>query len=221
MSDLGCAALVLVVFVLLGVAYVRSRLHDEAKNQAKNHEGKRERGERVIQILKILRNPAAGERPRALRALIASFEGGPVGYHPSLGGSERWFEEHAPVLTSLLDDSEGVRVAEQFFEFFLFPAGTQGQVLTWLSSLLRGEHAVVSAGLLQRIADRVLTNGGPAEADWFYRRTLEALRYRSSDPAFKAFALHVGRLSYAFSRPGRRPTVYDEQAIANDIAMST
>jgi hypothetical protein len=52
-----------------------------------------------------------------------------------------------------------------------------------------------------------------------YQRSLDAVQSSKGAPTAKELALRLGRLSYAAGRPDKRPTVYDEQAVANDIAM--
>lgn len=105
-----------------------------------------------------------------------------------------------------------------YFTCFSFTEGHQQDLLRWLQELLIAND--IDLERLARVAERALSAGGAQEAEWFYRRTLEALSERKDNPKFRTFALQMGRLSYAFSRPGRKPTVYDEQAIANDIAVS-
>lgn len=72
--------------------------------------------------------------------------------------------------------------------------------------------------LFTEVAATVLATWTPNEARWLYDQSLAAVRTHRGDPALKAAALAVGRISYSAGRPNRQPTVYDEQAIANDIA---
>jgi hypothetical protein len=51
-------------------------------------------------------------------------------------------------------------------------------------------------------------------AEVVYRDALNLLK---SHPDIKPFALSVGRIAYGAKRPDRQVTVYDEQAIMNDI----
>jgi hypothetical protein len=135
-----------------------------------------------------------------------------------LTGPERWFERAAPALTLLLADPKDASVVEWYFTCFSFKPGTQQPVLLWLNEIMLKHD--VAPEVLEKIVDRILLTSEPHEAEWIYRRALELLRQRSDDSAFRAFVLHVGRLSYSAGRPDKRPTVYDEQAIANDIAMA-
>jgi len=49
-----------------------------------------------------------------------------------------------------------------------------------------------------------------------YREVLQRLR---KNPQLKPFALEIGRAAYSARRPGRELTIYDEQAIQNDIMV--
>jgi hypothetical protein len=93
---------------------------------------------------------------------------------------------------------------------------TLPKVLEWLSGVIHdndpGQLATVMAVVNQHYFS-------PAQMAWLYQRSLESVQASNGDPAIKALALHIGRISYASSRPDRRPTIYDEQAIANDIAV--
>jgi hypothetical protein len=72
-----------------------------------------------------------------------------------------------------------------------------------------------------RVADRILPDSGTAEAMWLYQRLLEAVTLSAGDPKIKSLTLRIGRIAHAKGRPNGVPTVYDEQAIANDIAART
>ena len=45
----------------------------------------------------------------------------------------------------------------------------------------------------------------------------DALSFLKRKPDLKPFVLEVGRLAYGLKRKDKNPTVYDEQAIQNDI----
>lgn len=206
-------------FFLLAVAGVTAIVISTARSKARRKAdalGRKYAAEKITRLLESL--PGSSTRDRTLTTLYALLKGPPIGDTPELTGRERWFARVAPALTALLRDAEGAGIVEWYFSFFSFPAGRQEQLLSWLATLL-DESAGVPPEWLRRVTERALSSGGPAEADWLYQRALEALRRRGNDPEFKTFVLHVGRLSYAFNRPGRRLTIYDEQALANDIAM--
>lgn len=57
----------------------------------------------------------------------------------------------------------------------------------------------------------------PVLADTVYRMALCAVESSRGAPAAKRFALSVGRRAYGSKRSNGRPTIYDEQAIQNDI----
>lgn len=56
--------------------------------------------------------------------------------------------------------------------------------------------------------------GLPAASEEIYR---DMLRLLKTSAEYKPFALEMGRLAYGSKRKDRNPTVYDEQAILNDI----
>jgi hypothetical protein len=54
-----------------------------------------------------------------------------------------------------------------------------------------------------------------------YEAALRALADSPGDPARRIAALQAGRAHYGGLRPGGTPTIYDEQAVANDISART
>jgi hypothetical protein len=68
-----------------------------------------------------------------------------------------------------------------------------------------------------QIVSRIKPPITSAEASWLYQLSLDYLEGTRGATGAKALALQLGRLSYSAARPDRRPTVYDEQAIGNDI----
>jgi hypothetical protein len=108
---------------------------------------------------------------------------------------------------------------DAYFETFSFPSGQQTKVLEFLASLFTDTANNEQRELFKRVAAIVLRVSGPADAQWLYGRALDLVRHQRGTPDSKDIALYVGRYSYAAARPGRRPTVHDEQAIANDIAV--
>ena len=56
---------------------------------------------------------------------------------------------------------------------------------------------------------------------WFYAFSLRQLEDPAANAATKRLVLHVGRWHFGRIRPGGVPTVYDEQAIQNDILVRT
>ena len=207
MHDAGCVLIGLLVVLSPVILYIVLRLRSETAANA-------QKGARVERIHALLKTVAANRDDQSLREVTELLRLSRIGYVPEL---EHWFTPIAPTLRSLMFDRATSTVVEWYFECFSFPAGRQAGVLSWLGDFLPDTR--IAPDVLQPIAERVLRAGGTKEAEWFYRRSLEALRDRN-DPAFKAFVLNFGRLSYAFARIGQRPTVYDEQAIANDIAMN-
>lgn len=216
MEDYGCI-LALVLFGAATIAATVAIVSSNARNRAAAEAAARERGKKIHKLLEEM--PTAAHRKQVASDLNVLLSGPAIGYRPELIGQERWFLRAAPTLRTLLNDAEGTTIVEWHFSCFSFPNGYQQELLRWLATLLNESEIDLEA--MKRIVERALSSGGAKAVEWFYRRTLEALRLRSADPKFKTFALQVGRLSYAFSRPRRNPTVYDEQAIANDIAMNS
>lgn len=52
-----------------------------------------------------------------------------------------------------------------------------------------------------------------------YQAALTAVEKTGGSVGSKTFALTVGRVTYSQERPSGRPTIYDEQAILNDILV--
>jgi len=58
-----------------------------------------------------------------------------------------------------------------------------------------------------------------AETQDLYNTSLKALEANSSSQEAKMLVLDLGRLHYSVLRPDKKPTIYDEQAIQNDIIV--
>lgn len=52
-----------------------------------------------------------------------------------------------------------------------------------------------------------------------YDESLDLVTTNSNDPHTKTLALELGRLHYSINRENKSPTIYDEQAIQNDILV--
>jgi len=91
-------------------------------------------------------------------------------------------------------------------------------VVAWIVDLIRDGVTDPRQLTTARIAiDKLLFS--PEEISRMYQQSLAAVESSKGIPAVKELALRIGRRSYSALRPDHRPTVYDEQAIANDIAM--
>jgi hypothetical protein len=55
------------------------------------------------------------------------------------------------------------------------------------------------------------------DSQFFYNSALDLIISHSGDTSVKVFALNIGRWHYSLKREDRKPTIYDEQAIQNDI----
>jgi len=58
-----------------------------------------------------------------------------------------------------------------------------------------------------------------AETQDLYNTSLKVLEANSSSQEAKMLVLDLGRLHYSVLRPDKKPTIYDEQAIQNDIIV--
>jgi len=179
---------------------------------------KQERGENITALFEQYGTkawPAVAEKVASLLKME------PVGYFAGLAGPGGCFRRAESALTNCLQSPTDFTFVEWYFHCFSFPAGTQGDVLQWCARML--ESSLDDPSRLQhclRVANLIIAAGGSAEVQWLYHEALEHVRRTNGSPAAKSAALHLGRRSYSFLRPGRVPTVYDEQAIANDIASS-
>ncbi|MBS3029652.1 MAG: hypothetical protein HCA25_22040 [Dolichospermum sp. DET50] len=58
-----------------------------------------------------------------------------------------------------------------------------------------------------------------AEAQELYNTSLKILEANPNNQETKMLVLDLGRLYYSILRPNKKPTIYDEQAIQNDILV--
>jgi hypothetical protein len=230
MRDVGCAFGCLIAIVLPAVLLIIYRVRADSAAVAKKaaaesaamsaaQDVRRARGIKITELLQSLSHSA--DQTAIAREVYGLLRNEPVGFLPELSQSKGLFEQAAPILHSLaLGKGSAPEVVALYFQCFSFPSGQQSAVLSWLHDLLNETVDPAREQLFKRVTDSVLMLSDLAEADWLYRRVLDRVRETSGLPPFKAIALHVGRLRYAAARPDRRPTIYDEQAIANDITMS-
>ena len=87
-----------------------------------------------------------------------------------------------------------------------------------LALLIRNPLDTVVQGKVIRILDQCPALK-VAETKAVYEAALDILANNPSNPTAKQFVLNVGRWHFGRSRPDKRPTVYDEQAIQNDILV--
>jgi hypothetical protein len=219
--NIGCIEIaILSIVVGVPVTIVALFLYgarSTVRAQAKEVSERRSRGERITHLLTSLDgNALIADDQRQLYKLMHEQ---PVGELPELTADGGWFERAAPVLLKLANAKSGPKVVAAYFRTFVFPSGQQAKVLEFLARLLSESGTdLARLSLFTGAATAVLVVSNPDEARWLYDRTLAAVRLHRGDPAIKTVALAIGRLSYSAGRPKRQPTVYDEQAIANDIA---
>jgi hypothetical protein len=65
----------------------------------------------------------------------------------------------------------------------------------------------------------LLSGIGQAETQELYNTSLKILESNSSSQEAKMLVLDLGRLHYSFLRLDKKPTIYNEQAIQNDIIV--
>src|SRR6185503_18136353 len=152
--------------------------------------------------------------------LHALLQAAPIGFLPELMQSNGFDQSASTLRIMFLAGGQQAEIVGLYFTCFSFPSTHQTAVLRWLQQLAEDISDPTREHLYKYLLDRVLSESSPDEADWLYRCALEKVRTSSGDPVDKVIALHVGRLRYAAARSDRNPTIYDEQAIANDIAMS-
>lgn len=64
-----------------------------------------------------------------------------------------------------------------------------------------------------------LAHNFPEVRGRIYQGALNAIEKSGGDTTIKKFCLEIGRQFYGGMRPDGKPTIYDEQAMASDIAM--
>ncbi|MEO8379816.1 MAG: hypothetical protein ABI779_09160 [Acidobacteriota bacterium] len=231
MLDFGSVLGFFTFIVLPAVFFVSYRIWRNqvtAENKAKEASAaaavaQRMRRARALKATELLGSFSQAPAPaESLRQLHKLLKAEPMGFLPELTQQpEIWFEQAAPGLRSMaLTGGAAAEIVALYFECFSFPSSQQSAVMNWLNQLLAAITDPAHEQLFNRIADSVLAFSEIAEADWLYRRALEQVRATAGAPPFKAIALRIGRIRYGAARPDRRPTLYDEQAIANDIGMS-
>lgn len=191
-------------------------MRSTARAQAAEAAVRRARGERISTLLCALKLDVPSPEARDLYKLLQE---PPVGYLPELTANGGWFERVTPILRQLARSESGAKAVTAYFRCFVFPRGQQAAVLEFLAQLLDESGTDPKRlGCFIDAATAVLGASSPDEARLLYDQVLATVRLHRGNPASKAAALAIGRLAYSASRPNRQPTVYDEQAIANDIA---
>lgn len=211
MAWLGCVSVILLV--LLVAAWIGA---NRTKAAATAMAEKRARGIRITELFQRLeREPSSARIVGEIERLLTA---APVGYFPELVSSGGWFDRSRTAL-SMLWHSPYARLIDLYFRSFSFPVGRRSAVLQWFNEMLQsfGTNAVLLEKF-QQVGLSFVSSGGADEAQWLYEKTLDAVQQNSGHPNAKAVALVFGRASYAFGRVLKQPTVYDEQAIANDIS---
>lgn len=87
-----------------------------------------------------------------------------------------------------------------------------------LTALISNPLDTAVQGKVIRFLDKCPTLKAP-ETQVVYEAALEILANNPGNATAKQFVLNVGRWHFGRNRPDKRPTVYDEQAIQNDILV--
>lgn len=85
----------------------------------------------------------------------------------------------------------------------------------WRKLLGRWQANQIDPNMQREVAEFVKAN--PSFADAAYQYSLVAVAKNKNSDAAKVFALNTGRYSAKVGRECGAPTIYDEQAIQNDI----
>lgn len=138
--------------------------------------------------------------------------------HTVLTPRAGFFGHYATLFTRMSYDPTTKPVLEWVFEKTSFASADRSPLLGWLAELIGpAGRAQETFSLFTRLILRLKPQLSPAEATWLYEISLHNVEASKGLPGAKALALHLGRASYSAARPDRVPTIYDEQAINNDI----
>jgi len=153
----------------------------------------------------------------------------------SLSTKQRVINEYAPVFS--YGAGVGLLLAVSAYAVSipsLVPVGAGffiGSVLSFsirvqvaLGAALRSEFEALQSQIEKSPLDPDLhaalasvAQDSPQHADPIYQVALRILADNPESTVAKQFAVSAGRISYSRGRRDRKPTVYDEQAIRNDI----
>jgi hypothetical protein len=218
----GCVDTVIILAIIAGVPVTIIALfvhgaRSTARAQAAELATRRDRGERITNLLVDLEVDESNAEVQG--ELYKLLHEPPVGYVQELTASGGWFERVSPVLRRLTNTDAGTKVVGAYFRSFVFPSGQQAAALAFLADFLNDSAADAKRlAFFEKAASGVVETSSQPEARWLYDQALAHVRMHRGAPSTKAVALTIGRLSYSAGRPNRQPTVYDEQAISNDIA---
>ena len=175
------------------------------------------RGEQLATFVDLLAADPTDRLARdQLRSLLAGPQWNGSQYVPSLQTTQRKFLEIAPVV---VNDNDG----EDLFKWFIHhfsrmpsPAivyeivATLAKFVEWPGNEGRYRDVVVYSAATLKLTSSYLK--------YLYEVGLGAVSASHGTPLAKTQALGLGRLHYATLRPDGKLTLYDEQALANDIA---
>jgi hypothetical protein len=125
-----------------------------------------------------------------------------------------------PGLARLLADPAAAPAIEWFFAKIEVSIVLSDRLAAWLGDAVRA--TAQNAGIAPTVAAAIERAGfaiAPQQRRWLYDMALAQVTASGGNPQLKQLALRTGRVTYGSLRPHRAPTTYDEQAIANDIAV--
>ncbi|MDB4654254.1 hypothetical protein OAE40_00600 [Rubripirellula sp.] len=104
-----------------------------------------------------------------------------------------------------------------FFSYIarLRKAGDAEREQAWRELVSDLRRSPSSLDIQDRVYEFVRAN--PQFRGTAYKHSLQAVQASRGSPESKSFALEMGRFVHGSSRPEGGPTIYDEQAIQNDI----
>lgn len=215
-SQITCLSVIVGMCLLVGlVLFAIQRLQVKGREQAAEH--LTEVNEELLQLVERLQaQPDDEASARRIRTLTATREWVPGEfYQPS---RDLW-DRSLRFAFGNLDTASGQMVAYQ--------------IVVPLATSAVGDEPQLMHNVLQTFASRpddrsaqqtivhclrgLPING--SQRQWLYDGTLDLLQRTPSSAALAILALEVGRWHLGRSRPGGAVTIYDEQALQNDIAV--
>jgi len=215
-TELTCVAVVVLFALIGGIALIAlQRLGAQARERAADHLAETNR-ELLLLIDRLSDQPHDEASVGRIRELTKNRAWVPGEfYQPS---KDLWGRALQFAFSSL-DTATGQLVAYQI----LVPLA--GSVVGDEVQLMRRVHEAFATCAENRSSLNTVMNILRALAiranqrQWLYDRTLDLLQRTPSSAALAVLALEVGRWHLGRSRPGGAVTIYDEQAIQNDMAV--
>ena len=205
MSTEGIVAVVVVLLVAMAVGAWRLRVG-------------RQRQQRIAQLSSLVTELARDPRSGTLVDQLSSFPAVAVQGVPAHIVNALWTQSLTFALAHL-EQTSGQTVLHRV----VIP-------LTSIPGIDLRQFVVGAAELLAASPEKRLIHGlflnylrpvsvSSTQRQWLYERVLEQVQRSPTSPDLAILALEIGRWALGGTRPDGKPTVYDEQAIHNDIAV--